>query len=90
MPNIKHPPPHLSLLGLVLAVLWEEVGEDVPTAAGHVDQGPLLPQAEPGRHRQHQSDGLNHQGPLPQVAPDDEPTQDCLDLGGREERREKR
>lgn len=55
---------HLSFLGLVLAVLGEEVGEDVPTAAGHVDQGALLPQAEARRHSQHQSDGFDHQGPL--------------------------
>lgn len=80
---------HLSFLGLVLAVLGEEVGEDVPTAAGHVDQGTLLPQAEARRHSQHQSDGLDHQGPLAQVAPDDKPTQDGLDLG-REARVERR
>lgn len=57
-------PSHLSFLGLVLAVLGEEVGEDVPAAAGHVDQRALLPQAEAGRHSQHQSDGFDHQGPL--------------------------
>lgn len=71
---------HLSFLGLVLAVLGEEVREDVAAAAGHVDQGALLPQAEARRHGQHQSDGLDHQGPLAQVAPDDESTQDGLDL----------
>lgn len=47
-----------------------------------MDQGSLFPQAEAGRHSQHQSDGLDHQGPLAQVAPDDEPTQDGLDLCG--------
>lgn len=71
---------HLSFLGLVLAVLGEEVREDVAAAAGHVDQGPLLPQAEAGRHSQHQGDGLDHQGPLAQIAPDDEPTEDGFNL----------
>lgn len=45
-----------------------------------MDQGALLPQAEAGRHRQHQGDGFDHQGPLAQVATDDKPTQDGLDL----------
>lgn len=71
---------HLSLLGLVLAVLGEEVREDVATAAGHVDQRPLLPQAKAGRHSQHQRDGLDHQGPLAQITPDDEPAKDGFDL----------
>ena len=44
-------------------------------------QGPLLAQAEARRHGQHQRDGLDQQGPLAQVSPDDEPTQDGLDLG---------
>lgn len=79
-PNIKHVHPHLSLLSLVFAVLWEEVGEDVTAAAGHVDQGAFFPEAEARRHGQNQSDGLYHQGPLTQVASDDEPTQDRLDL----------
>lgn len=74
---------HLSFLGLVLAVLWEEIGEDVSAAAGHMDQGALLPQAEARGHSQHQSDGFDHQGPLAQIAPDDKSTQDGLDLGKR-------
>lgn len=53
-----------------------------------MDQGALLSQAEARRHRQHQSDGLDHQGPLAQIAPDDEPTQDGLDLGREEAGRE--
>lgn len=83
--TLAGPGSHLSLLGLILTVLGEEVGEDVPAAAGHVDQGTLLPQAQPRRHRQHQGDGLDHQGPLAQVASDDEPTQDGLDLWTEEE-----
>lgn len=64
---------NLSFLGLILAVLREEVWEDVSAAAGHMDQGPLLPQAEARRHSQHQGDGLDHQGPFAQIASDDEP-----------------
>lgn len=67
---------HLSLLGLVLAVLGEEVREDVAAAAGHMDQRPLFPQAEAGRHSQHQRNGLDHKGPLAQITPDDEPAKD--------------
>lgn len=67
---------HLSLLGLVLAVLGEEVREDVAATAGHVHQWPLLPQAEARRHSQHQRDGLDHQGPLAQITPDDKTTKD--------------
>lgn len=51
---------HLSFLGLVLAVLGKEVREDVATAAGHMDQRALLPQAEARRHSQHQRDGFDH------------------------------
>lgn len=71
---------YLSALALVLAVLGEQGAEEVTTAAGHVDQGPLLPQAEPGGHSQDQGHRLDQQGPLPQVPPDDEPTQDGFDL----------
>lgn len=67
---------HLSFLGLVLAVLGEEVREDVAAAAGHVDQRALLSKAEAGRYSQHQSDGLNHQGPLAQITPDNESAKD--------------
>lgn len=72
--------PYFSFLGLVLAVLGEEVGEDVSTATGHVHQGALLPQAEARSNSQHQCDGLDHQGPFAQITPNNEPTQNCLDL----------
>lgn len=75
---------HLSPLGLILAVLGEQVTQDVGAAAGHVDQRALLPQAEPRGHGQDQGDGLDDQGPLPQVAPDDEPTEDGLNLRERD------
>ena len=71
---------NLSLLGLVLVVLGEEVGEDVSTAAGDVDQGPLLAQTQAGRHGHHHGQGLDEQGPLAQVAPHDESTQDSFYL----------
>lgn len=72
--------PYLSALALVLAVLGEEAAEEVSAAARHVDQRTLLPQAETRRHRQNQGDSLDQQGPFPQVAPDDEAAEDCLDL----------
>lgn len=71
---------YLSPLALILAVLGEEAAEEVPAAAGHVDQRSLLPQAEARRHSQDQGDGLDQQGPFPQVAPDDEAAEDRLDL----------
>lgn len=71
---------HLSLLGLVTPVLGEEVGEDVAAAAGDVDEGAFLAQAEASRHRQHHPHRLDQQRPLAQVAPDDEATQNGLDL----------
>ncbi len=71
---------HLSFLGLVFAVFGEEVGKDVPAAAGHVDQRPFLPQTEPRRHGQNQRDGLYHQRPLTQIPADDETAQDGFDL----------
>lgn len=71
---------YLSSLGLVLAVLGEQVTEYISTAAGDVDQRALLPQAEPRGDGQHQGDGLDDQGPLPQVAPDDEPAEYGFDL----------
>jgi len=73
---------YLSPLALVLAVLGEQAAEEVTAATGHVDQRPLLPQAEARRHRQHQGDGLDEQGPFPEVAPDDEAAEDRLDLHG--------
>ena len=72
---------YLSLLGLIEAVLGEEVAQDVGAAAGHVHQRALLAQAEPRGHGQHQRDGLDHQRPLAQVPTDDEAAQDGLDLG---------
>ena len=57
------------------------MAEDVGAAAGHVHQGALLAQAESRGDGQHQGDGLHDQGPLAQVAPDDEAAQDGLDLG---------
>lgn len=71
---------HLSLLGLITPVLGEEVGEDVAAAAGDVDEGALLAQAEARRHRQHHPHRLDQQRPLAQVAPDDEAAQNGLDL----------
>lgn len=71
---------HLSFLSLILAVLGKEVGEDVSTATGHMHQRAFLPQAEARSNSQHQSDGLDHQGPFAQIAPDNESTQDGLDL----------
>lgn len=73
---------HLSFLGFIFAVFRKEVREDVPTAAGHVDQRALFPQTEARGYSQHQGDGLDHQRPLPQVASDDEATQDGFDLCG--------
>lgn len=67
-------PTHLPALGLVLAVLGEEVAQDVPAAAGDVDQGPLLAQAQPRGHGQHEGDGFDDQRPLAQVASNDETT----------------
>lgn len=57
----------LPLLGLVLAVLGEEVCEDVAGAAGHVHHGALLAQAEAGRHRKHDAHALDQERPLAEV-----------------------
>lgn len=73
-------PAHLAPLALVLAVLGEKAAEEVTTATGHVHQRPLFPQAQAGGHHQDQGDGLDQQGPLPQVAPDDKAAQDGLYL----------
>jgi hypothetical protein len=45
-----------------------------------VNHWPFLPQAETGRHRQHDADGLDYQGPLAKVSSDDESTEDCFNL----------
>lgn len=79
---------YLSPLGLVLAVLGEQVTQDVGAAARHVHQRALLPQAEPRGHGQDQGDGLDNQGPLPQVAADDEAAEDGFNLRGGGRRRE--
>lgn len=52
----------------------------VGAAAGHVDQRALLPQAEPRGHGQDQGDGLDDQGPLAQIAADDEAAEDGFNL----------
>lgn len=78
--NNRAATPYFSFLGLVLAVFGEEVGEDVSAATGHVHQGALLPQAEARGNSQHQSDGLDHQGPFAQITPYNKPTQNSLDL----------
>lgn len=83
-PSVGGARAHLSPLGFVLAVLGEEVTQDVGAAAGHVHQGALFPQAEAGGHGQDQGHRLGDQGPLPQVAADDEAAQDGFDLGGEE------
>lgn len=71
---------YLSFLGLVAAVLGEDVGPDVAPAAGHVHVRPLLAQGQSRRHRQHHAHRLGQQRPLAQVPSDDETTQDSLDL----------
>lgn len=81
-----HPAPaHLAPLALVLAVLGEEAAEEVATAACHVHQWPFLAKAQARGHHQHQGDSLDQQGPLAQVAPDDEAAQDGLYLKHRME-----
>lgn len=73
-------PAHLAPLALVLAVLGEKAAEEVATATGHVHQRPFFPEAQARGHHQHQGDSLDQQGPLPQVAPDDEAAQNGLYL----------
>ena len=71
---------HLALLGLVLAVLGEEVGDDVAAAGADVHHGPLLADAQARRVRQHQAEALDAQRPLAQVAVHHEARQHRLDL----------
>lgn len=78
-------PAHLAPLALVLAVLGEQAAEEVAAAASHVHQRPFFPQAQAGGHHEHQGDGLDQQGPLPQVAPDDKAAQNGLYLKHRME-----
>lgn len=54
--------------------------KNISAAASHVHQRAFFPQTEPRRHGQDQRDGLDDQGPLPQVTADDEATQDGLNL----------
>lgn len=42
--------------------------------------GPFLAERQPRRHGEDQAHHLDDEGPLAQVAADDEPAQDCLDL----------
>ena len=60
--------------------------EEVAAATGHMHQRPFLAQAQAWGHHQHQRDSLDQQGPLAQVAPDDEATQDGLYLKHRMEK----
>jgi hypothetical protein len=71
---------HLAPLALILAVLREKAAEEVATATSHMDQWPFLSKAQAGGHDQHQGDCLDEQGPFPQVASDDEATQNGLYL----------
>ena len=50
---------YLSFFGLVLAVLGEEVGEDVAAAGGHVDERAFLAERQAGRHSQHHTHRLD-------------------------------
>ena len=77
---------HLTPFALVLAVLGEKAAEEVAAATGHMHQRPFLAQAQAWGHHQHQRDSLDQQGPLAQVAPDDEATQDGLYLKHRMEK----
>lgn len=72
---------YLTFFGLVFGVFREEVGEDIATAGGHVHHRTLLAETKARRDTQHHAHRLHQQGPLAQVAADDETTQDCLDLG---------
>ncbi len=45
-----------------------------------MDQWPFFAQTESRWHSQHQGDGFNHKSPFTQVASDNKPTQDGLDL----------
>lgn len=85
MPNLMRAIPnslstHLTAFGLILAILGEQMTKNIGAAARHVHQRALFPQTEAGRHGQDQRDGLDDQGPLAQVAADDEAAQDGLDL----------
>ena len=70
----------LSFLGLVVTVLWEEMGENVAAAGSQVDKWTFLANTQSSRHRHHHTDGLDQQCPLAQVATHHKPTQDRLHL----------
>ncbi len=72
---------HLSLFGLILGVLGEEVGDDVAAARGHVHHGTLLAQTQSRRDAEHHAEGLHEQCPFAQVAADDETREDGFYLG---------
>lgn len=79
----KPPRAYFPALGFVLPVLGEEVAKDIAAAAGDVNQGAFLAQAQARRDSQHQGDRLDEQRPLAQVASDDEAAENGFDLGGR-------
>lgn len=81
-------PAHLTPLAFVLAILREEAAEEVATATSHMHQWPFLPKAQARGHYQHQGNSLDQQGPLAQVAPNDEAAQNGLYLQQRMENEE--
>ena len=69
-----------ALLGLVLSVLGKEIGEDVATAAGDMDEGSFLAEYEASTSGEHHADGLDEQRPFAKVTSDDESAENGLDL----------
>jgi len=49
----------LSFLGLIVAVLWKEMGKDVATAGRQVNKRTLLADTQSSRHRHHHTDRLD-------------------------------
>eukprot|EP00053_Salpingoeca_punica_P016718 m.158875 g.158875 ORF g.158875 m.158875 type:complete len:882 (-) comp17030_c0_seq3:557-3202(-) len=72
---------HLALLGLVVAVLGEEAGDEVAAAAGNVDGGALLAEAEARGRGENHGCGLDNVGPEAKVAADDKAAENGLELG---------
>jgi len=70
----------LTFLGLVVAILWEEMGKDVATAGSQVDQRTFFTNTQSSRHRHHHTHRLDQQCPFPKVATDHKPTQNGLHL----------
>lgn len=56
------------------------MAQDVPTAASHMYQRALFAQAQARWHCQHQCNGFDNEGPLTQIAPNNETTQDSFYL----------